>query len=62
MGAVELKKEIEKVLDTMPEDTLESVLTYLQSVKSVKQEDVALVNNIKKIMSEDRELLQKLAQ
>ena len=62
MGTIELKKEIGKVLETIPEDALESVLNYLRSVSSSKKDDVVFSNNLGKILVEDRELLKKLAQ
>ena len=62
MGTIELKKEIGKVLETIPEDALESVLNYLRSVSSSKKDDVVFSNNLRKILVEDRELLKKLAQ
>lgn len=62
MSTAEIKTEIEKVLDAMPESVLESVLQYLKSVTVSKQQDIDFSNNLRKILSEDKELLQKLAQ
>ncbi len=61
MGTIELKKEIGKVIDKMPEDALLSVLNYLKSISVSKKEDISFTENVRKILSEDRELLEKLA-
>ncbi len=61
MGTIELKKEIGKVIDKMPEDALQSVLNYLKSISVSKKEDISFTENVRKILSEDRELLEKLA-
>ena len=62
MTTVEVKAEIQKVLDIVPEETLESVLDYLKSIINVEQEKLVLSQNLKKILVEDKELLKKLAQ
>lgn len=62
MGTAELKSEIEKVLDKVPEDTLQSVLIYLKSIVDMPKEKVQLSGNLRIILEEDKELLQKLAQ
>ncbi|MFP9113584.1 hypothetical protein ACLI1A_06560 [Flavobacterium sp. RHBU_3] len=62
MSTAEIKLEIEKVLDTIPEDTLSSVLEYLKGVAVAKKEDVLFSENLRKIIEEDSELLHKLAQ
>lgn len=61
MGTIELKREIGKVLDSIPDDALESVLNYLKSISTSKKENISLTENIRKILGEDRELLEKLA-
>jgi hypothetical protein len=60
MNTVEIKSEIVKVLDTMPEETLASVLSYLRSV-IISENKIILSSNLRKILEEDNELLQKLA-
>ncbi len=62
MSTAEIKLEIEKVLDTIPEDTLSSVLEYLKGVAVAKKDDVLFSENLRKIIEEDSELLHKLAQ
>lgn len=62
MSTAEIKTEIDKVLDTLPEDALESVLDYLKSITHTTKEKLAYSKNLRKILEEDRELLEKLAQ
>jgi hypothetical protein len=62
MSNIELKREIDKVLDGMPEDALESVLNYLKSIAEMDSEDLKYARNLRRILDEDNELLQKLAQ
>ncbi|WP_347157886.1 hypothetical protein [Pontibacter chitinilyticus] len=62
MTAKELRTEIQKVLENVPESALEDVLFYL---KEVQKETTSTHDNatlLQKILTEDRELLKKLAQ
>ena len=61
MTSVELKKEIHKTIDQIPESSLKDILLYLNTLKSASTDKVALSNQINKILKEDNELLQKLA-
>lgn len=62
MTAIEIKTEIQKVIDQVPETVLPDVLDFLKELQVKSEDQIKLVNNLKKIISEDRELLQKLAQ
>lgn len=62
MTAKYLKIEILKVLDKVPEDLLEDVLSYLQEVQKRTASEFTNAQHLKKILTEDRELLKKLAQ
>lgn len=62
MTAKDLKKEIHKVLDTVPENLLEDVLLYLQEVQKRNAAEFSNSQHLKKILTEDSELLKKLAQ
>jgi hypothetical protein len=62
MTAKDLKIEIQKVLDEVPENLLEHILSYLQEVQKSNAADFADSQHLKKILMEDRELLKKLAQ
>ena len=58
----ELKKEIAKVLDNVPDEMLEDILNYLKLLIKNPKEKVNLTSNIRQIIDEDSELLQRLAQ
>ena len=62
MSTTEIKTEIQKVLDTVPETVLQSVLDYLKSIIHTKTNSVEMTNNLRQILLEDKELLQKLAE
>jgi hypothetical protein len=62
MTAKQIKTEIQKVLDSVPEVVLEDILKYLQSIQNKSSDSISLSQNIRKILEEDRELLEKLAQ
>ena len=61
MTAVQLKTEIQKVLDKVPEDALPDILNYLRQVSHQSPDQIKFRNNLKKIMTEDKELLERLA-
>lgn len=62
MTAHNLKIEIQKVLDQVPENLLEDVLSYVQDVQKRGTSEVSNSQHLQKILTEDRELLKKLAQ
>jgi len=62
MTSIEIKTEIQKVLDQVPESVLEDVLDFLKELQNKSADQIKLTNNLRKILSEDRELLEKLAQ
>jgi hypothetical protein len=62
MTRMELKAEIQKVLDNVPEAFLEDILIYLKQVQAKSTDTVKLSQNLRKIIDEDSELLKKLAQ
>lgn len=62
MTAKDLKIEIQKVLDQVPENLLEDVLAYLQEIQKRTASEFNNSQHLKKILTEDRELLKKLAQ
>ncbi|MBN8568574.1 MAG: hypothetical protein J0M18_02995 [Ignavibacteria bacterium] len=61
MSGQELKSEIQHVLDEMPEEILEDVLQYMKSIRNISHQKLQMSSNLKKILQEDKELLQKLA-
>jgi hypothetical protein len=62
MTAKQIKNEIQKVLDSIPEVVLEDILKYLKTIQSKSPDTISLSKNIRKILSEDSELLERLAQ
>lgn len=62
MATKDLKIEIQKVLDTVPENLLKDVLLYLQEIQKRTAPEFNNSQHLEKILTEDRELLKKLAQ
>lgn len=62
MKTTEIKTEIHKVIDTIPDNVLQDILDYLKQLQDTSQSKVELSKNLKLILNEDRELLEKLAQ
>ncbi|TAF77366.1 MAG: hypothetical protein EAZ53_02750 [Bacteroidetes bacterium] len=58
---MELTQEITQIVNTLPKDVLGEVLQYLRQVEKVSQEKMRLSLNLKTILSEDSELLERLA-
>ena len=61
MSRDELKEEISKVLADVPEDMLEDILDYLKLLVSNPKEKLRMTAKLRQIITEDEELLQKLA-
>jgi len=62
MSTKELKTEIHKVIDTVPDDLLNDILDYLKTIQSKSADTVTLFHELSLIIKEDKELLEKLAQ
>jgi hypothetical protein len=62
MTKTQLKSEIQKALDSVPENVLQDVLDFLKEFKNQREDKHRLSNNLRQILSEDKELLEKLAQ
>jgi hypothetical protein len=62
MTPIQIRVEIDKLLNELPDEALQSVLDLLNEIKSQPAEKVWLAANIKKIITEERELLKRLAQ
>ena len=61
MTTNQIKTEIQKVLDTVPETVLEDILKYLKNLADKPGDTITLSQNLRKILSEDKELLDRLA-
>jgi len=62
MAAKEIKRKIYTVLDDMSEEVLEDVFKYLKSLKNRSSKDILLSHNLARILEEDKNLLERLAQ
>lgn len=61
MTVQEIKSEIQKSLDNVPESVLQDVLALLKSAENQSAENVTLLKNLRNILLEDKELLERLA-
>ena len=62
MSREEVKTAINQLLDNSPEQVLKEVFDYLKSVGSQSEHSVTLSQNLRTILKEDKELLERLAQ
>ena len=63
MTTLQIKKEINKALDQVPDELLVEILGLILEVQSENPADSkTLISNFRKILSEDNDLLHKLAQ
>jgi len=62
MTSVQLKKEIQKVLDQVPETALQDILNFARELQTKSPDQLKLDRDLEKIISEDARLLQRLAQ
>ena len=56
-----IKAEIHKVVDRIPDDLSEDVLNYLKGILAKSSISVKISTNLSKILSEDIKLLNRLA-
>ncbi|MDW3209049.1 MAG: hypothetical protein R8N23_04235 [Reichenbachiella sp.] len=61
MSRDEVKTAIKELLDNTPEQVLQEVYDYLKSVQGKSESSVSLSQNLRTILSEDKELLERLA-
>lgn len=61
MTTKELKSEIQKSLDTVPESVLEDILALIKQASGKSEEQVKLTRNLRDILMEDKSLLERLA-
>jgi hypothetical protein len=62
MTAIELKSEIHKAIDNVPENVLPEILEYLNSKQHQSPDRAKLYEFIDKVFKEDDGLLRRLAQ
>ncbi len=56
-----IKIEIKKIIDKVPEDMLEEIYGILKDFADKSTDSIQLSHNLKKILSEDKRLLERLA-
>ena len=61
MTTQDLRKEINRVIQKVPDDFLNEVLSYLKEFENKSIKDLKSVNYLKQILKEDQELLERLA-
>ena len=61
MTTKEIKSEIQKSLNKIPEDALQDILDFLRQAENQTTDRLNLTRNLRDIITEDRELLEKLA-
>jgi len=61
MTTKDLRKEINRVIQEVPENFLEDILSYLRSIEKKSKKDIEALSDLKRIFKEDQELLEKLA-
>ena len=62
MTTKQIKVEIKKTIDTLPDKILEDILSYLKQVQKTSLKDIEVYSHLRQIFREDKELLEKLAQ
>lgn len=62
MSREEVKLAINELLDNSPQQILQEVLDYLKSVENQTEKSIRRSHNLRSILSEDKELLARLAQ
>ena len=60
MTTKDLRKEINRVIEKVPDDFLTEILTYLKEVENKTKNDFETLKHIKQIFKEDQELLERL--
>jgi hypothetical protein len=61
MSTQELIQQITEKAGNVPDSILQQVLDILKTAENKSETDVAFYNNLKKILEEDKELLERLA-
>ncbi len=62
MSREEVKTAINALLDNTPEQVLQEVFDYLKSIEGKSDKSISLSKNLRTILTEDKELLERLAQ
>jgi hypothetical protein len=62
MTVLEIKSEIKRTVDQLPESSLAELLDLMKDLQQYPSVDIASVYQLKQIIAENRQLLEKLAQ
>ncbi len=62
MSRDELKEELDKVLESLPDELLEDLLDYIKVLIANPSNNIQLTSNLREIINENKGLLQRLAQ
>jgi len=62
MTTVQLKSEIQKAIDNVPDNVLPDILNYINSIQNQSTDKEGLKNFIDRVFKEDDELLRRLAE
>ncbi len=61
MTPTQIREEINKIIEKLPDEALGGLLAYLQQIEKSLAGKLPLAHNLRKILTEDRELFQRLA-
>jgi len=61
MTTKEIRSEIQKTLENIPENVLQDILDYLKLIQGKSADKIELSKNLRDILTEDKELLERLA-
>ena len=61
MTTQQIKSEIQKAIDGIPENVLQDILNYLKDIQGKTKDQVQMSQRLKQILTEDKDLLEKLA-
>jgi predicted glycosyltransferase len=61
MTTNEIKSEIQKSLDKVPEGVLQDILDFLKKAENQPADRLNLMRDLRDILTEDKELLERLA-
>ena len=61
MTTNEIKSDIQKSLDNVPESVLQDILDFLKQAENQPADRLNLMKDLRDILTEDKELLERLA-
>jgi len=61
MTTKDLRKEINRAIQEVPENFLEDILEYLKKIEKKSHQELDKLHYVRKIMREDHELLEMLS-